>query len=138
MLIIVSSILLFFSKPIVEDPTEGRVCRDIVEWYGCSALMMALVSQWFARRNRPSGAREPEISLSRMTMNPTKSISFVPVSRQHVCKYSCLGSLDASKRSIRLSKLLGLQTNRRRSTSRTDLFKHLLCFSKSYLNCASL
>jgi hypothetical protein len=69
MLIIVSSIHLF-SKPIVEDPTEGRVSRGIVEWYGCSALMMALVSQRFARRNLPSGSRKPEFSLSRMPIKP--------------------------------------------------------------------
>lgn len=53
-----------------------------------------------------------------------------------MCDYSCFGSLDASKRTIRLSKLLGFQTNRRRSTSRTDLFKHLACFSKNLISTA--
>ncbi len=69
MLIIVSSILPFL-KPIVKDPTKGRVYRGIVEWYGCSALMMALASQRFARRNLPSASRKPEFSFSRMPINP--------------------------------------------------------------------
>lgn len=65
-----------------------------------------------------------------------KAIRSFLVSRQHVCDYSCFGSLDASKRSIRLSQLLGFQTNRRRSRSRTDLFKHVPCFSKNLISTA--